>query len=571
MKTKDIKILALGLLSLGLASCGEDWLNTESKTDTTTGNFYKTAEEAEIALVGCYDGWQRTVSSGPTFAFYMSSEVMSDECFGGTGNNDSKNTMVIDRFDISQASSEQNLFNDLWTYYYAAIYRCNELITRSENISWSSETSKGTILGQARAIRALCYFDLARLFENVPLITEPTTENVPQASPDSTYALIVSDLKYAAENIPASAFPKSSASSNDGRITCYAAKAMLARVYLFYNGVYGKDPQNLTKAEALQGLEDVISSGEFSLIEHFKNLWPAASKTWTQSSDGSWSCDSTYAGKGNAETVLAMKFNNTSDYNGNTDGNRFIVMMGVRGGTFKAPYGQGWGACTVTEKMVSSFGSGDNRRNASLIDMASEGIEDMSDYQSAGISDQREYTGYFIKKYTPLSKYVRATDGTWSLTHDTDGMSSDGDFQISQYQDYVLMRYADVLLMAAELGSSNAQSYFNQVRQRAYTDDDGTISSYYVQKSATQENIMAERKLEFAFEGLRYWDLLRQGADYAAEQIESAQNNATVLDGGVTTTSSFVKSNLTSKRGFMQIPQTQIDLSNGVLKQNEGW
>jgi len=572
MKTYIYNIVALGLLALGMTACSESFLETSSKTESTTDNYFQTETDAYRAVIGCYDGWQCTVSYGPTFSFHYLSELLSDECFGGTGNADSRNTQVLDRFDIGQDNSQTNLFNDLWTYYYQAIYRCNELISHENDINWSSESTKGTYIGEARAIRGMLYFDLVRVFENVPLITVPTTENVAQASPDSVYSQIVADLKYAAENIPADAYPKSDAANNDGRITCYAAKALLARVYLFYNGVYGGNPGDLTKAEALAGLEDIISSGEYSLIPEYKNLWPAASDSWTGNETSGYVEESTYAGDGNAETILAMKFNYTSDYNGNSGGNNAIQMFSIRGGTFKAPYGQGWGGATVPKKWVASYPSGDQRRTASIIDLASEGIESMDAYQTA-LSDQREYTGYFNKKYTARSKWQQASDGSWSLTHYYGDVMA-GDFQISQPQNYVVVRYADVLLMAAELGSSSAQTYFNQVRQRAYTesiDDDGNavISGYYTQKTASQANILEERRLEFAFEGLRYWDLLRQGVSTAASAI--AASGETVSSGGVEETISYSTENITSKRGFMQIPLTQIQLSNNVLVQNAGW
>jgi len=510
------------------------------------------------------------VSHGPTFCFQYLTELLSDECLGGTGANDARNSQVVDRWDINQDPSQVDLYNNLWGYYYEAIYRCNELLSHEDQISWSNEAIKGQYMGEARALRAICYFDLVRLFENVPLLTVPSSDNVPQAAPADVYAQIVEDLKYAAENIPADAYPKSQAAENDGRITCYAAKALLARVYLFYNGVYGGDPGTLTKAEALQGLEDIIASKEYSLIPLFKNLWYCASTT----ADENYNEVSTYAGDGNAEVILAQKFNYTSDYNGNSGGNNGIQMLSIRGGTFKAPYGQGWGGATVPKSFVASFSMGDQRRAASVIDLMSEGIEEMDDYQKA-LADQREYTGYFNKKYTARSKYFQGEDGSYTLTHYYNDVMA-GDFQISQPIDFVVMRYADVLLMAAELGSSNAQNYFNQVRQRAFAEDDGrggtAISGYYQAKNATKENILEERRLEFAFESQRWFDLRRQDADakIAANAI-AAGSGEVVLTGGSEETMSYTAANITSKRGFLQIPNTQIQLSNGVLQQNAGW
>ena len=122
--------------------------------------------------------------------------------------------------------------------------------------------------------------------------------------------------------------------------------------------------------------------------------------------------------------------------------------------------------------------------------------------------------------------------------------------------------------MAADIGSPNAKQYLNDVRSRAYTQD-GTVSSKFKEIEPTKENIMQERMLELAFEGHRYWDLLRQGVEYAASQI--SVNNLKVLNGGVEGTVTIQAQNIINKKGLMQIPQTQITQSGGVLKQNEGW
>ncbi|HET9054794.1 MAG TPA: RagB/SusD family nutrient uptake outer membrane protein, partial [Cyclobacteriaceae bacterium] len=142
-----------------------------------------------------------------------------------------------------------------------------------------------------------------------------------------------------------------------------------------------------------------------------------------------------------------------------------------------------------------------------------------------------------------------------------DGSSNTGgsnDFQVSQDQDFVVIRYADVLLMAAEMGSANAQSYYDEVRLRS-----GLTS-----RAATKNNILEERKFEFAFEGIRYWDLLRQGLPTAASTIAQTQD---VLSGNTPDEVVIDAGNITLTRGFMQIPNTQITLSDGVLVQNPGW
>ncbi|MDM8159334.1 RagB/SusD family nutrient uptake outer membrane protein [Labilibaculum sp. K2S] len=546
MKRFKLYILIAGLIVTGVfSSCSDTFLDVESKTILSSTNFYKTQADAEMALVGCYDGYQ---VKSTAFSIYLLSGVASDECFGGGGANDGRGLQLVDRFDISQSPADNSILIDTWGKYYEAIFRCNSLLQKLPGLEkWDSGDAttdsivKNRIEGEARFLRAIEYFDMVRLFENIPLLSVPTKEYVPQANPYDTYKLIVSDLIFAAENIPADAYPRAESATNDGRVTRYAAKAMLARVYLFYTGYYGKDDLGITKQYVLEGLEDVISSNEFDLVTDFKTLWPAAS--YVPDEDNNTLDKSAYAGKGNVEVVFAQKFNSTTDYNGNTDGNRWLVMMGMRNTNF-SPYGKGWGACTVNPQYVNSFPSGDTRRTASVIDIVGEGIESSFD-----INDQREYTGYTVKKYTPTA----LPDGT----SDTGGAK---DFQISQDQDYILIRYADVLLMAAELGSSNTLEYFNKVHTRAGLDEVASI---------TQDDIMTERKFEFAFEGIRYWDLLRTGIDNAANVI--AASAQTVKSANVPDQVTYDAAQIKATRGFMQIPNTEITLSNGTLTQNPGW
>lgn len=541
-----------GVAILGFSSC-TDFLDTESKTSLFEDNYYKTVEDAEMALVGCYDGWQ--ITSGG-FPFYLAAEIMSDNCFGATGNGDGRGYQAVDRFDILESPADANLFLDTWLNYYVGIFRCNTLLLKMDQIEWkaNSPDTRKRIEGETRTLRALMYFDMVRMWENIPLLLEPTRENIPQADPVDTYKAIVEDLVFAANNIPANAYPKANAAKNDGRITCYAAKALLARVYLFYTGYYGQELPGITKAEVLAGLEDIISSKEYDLVEEFKNLWPAASSVSKEGPNTEeekknyvygWDEEkTTFAGRGNIETVLVQKFNDTSDYNGNTDGNGWMKMMGMRN-TNWSPYGKGWGACTVNPLLIEAYEPHDKRMTASFIDIAGEGIADEFD-----LPDQREYTGYTSKKYTPMAYY----DGT------TATKGGEGDFQISQSQDYIVIRYSDVLLMAAELGSPSAQTYFDKVRARAGLES----------KPASKENILEERRFEFALEGIRYHDLLRQGIDVAAAAIAS-ESGIPVLSGGINDKVVIKANNIKKTRGLCQIPETQITLSKGVLIQNPGW
>ena len=145
------KILLAGALtlSLGFVSCADSFLDTSSKTESNTDTFYKTETDAYRALIGCYDGWRQT-NSNPGISFYVASEVLSAECLGATGNTDGRGYQVIDRFDQSQSPADLNLFENDWKRYYEGVYRCNELISRQEQIEWKETDSKrGEYLGQA--------------------------------------------------------------------------------------------------------------------------------------------------------------------------------------------------------------------------------------------------------------------------------------------------------------------------------------------------------------------------------------------------------------------------------------
>ena len=559
-----INILALGVAALTMTGCSESFLDTTSKTELNSTSFYKTEVQAEYAVVGCYDGYQRTVSNGNWPSLFQAVETMSDDCLGGGGPDD-RSDRLMDRFDRSYMPDQIDLFNGLWDDYYKAINRCNLLLASLDNIGWTSEEARKVVESEARAIRGLEYFDLVRMFERVPLLTASTTEVVPQSEPDAVYEQIVADLKFAADNMPEEQYADKS--NNLGRITKYAAAAMLARVYLFYDGVYndnkgGAMPGGLTKEQALQYCEEVIKSQRYSLEPEFKNLWPAASTEASTKTEGR---KSTYVEDSN-EIVWVVKFNNDQNWNNsNINGNRFIINLGLRNVTSFAPYGNGWGACPITPYANSLFRSGDSRSTATVIDCAAIGA-----YKEQITTDCMDYTGLVNKKYCPLI----FTDGTSMPAAETtvDG----GNMQTNQDQNWILIRYADVLLMAAELGSANAMQYFNQVRDRAFG-----AGVHDITTAPTREQIWNERRVEFMGEGVRYFDLRRQGLDaFVAAQMGQANANGqttgnpiTIYNNKVPTTisSTYVENNIRTKRGFFQIPNSQITLSGHVYKQNAGW
>lgn len=555
-------ILAMGVLALSAAaftSC-DDFFETSSKVTLNTETAYSNLESAEMALVGCYDGWQRTVSDEGV-GMYLVAEFASEQAFASLGLSDAKNNNVIDQFDLGIAPSYNDLFNTDWINYYKAIFRCNQLIAREDNIDWGGDTgAQGRVIGEARTLRGILYFDLVRLFGDVPLLTAPSEENIPRSPAKDVYQLIFDDFKYGAEHIPADAYPLLNRNTNDGRITKYAAEALMARAYLYYTGYYGEEHPACTKAEAVAAINDVVDYGGYELESSYADFWMPACTTDASSGDtyawkttyaGKWYDGSTWqAGQGNLskEIVLNLKMNSTSDYNGNGDGNTFSVYLGPRNRCATGVcIASGWGGCSVTPAFVEQY-SKDPRFSACVWSCSEAGFD-------ADIADSYEYTGYYTRKYAPMC----FADGT---RQEVGFELGEKHMNITYYQDYTIMRYADVLLMHSELNGNNRG--LNLVHQRVYP---GESLPYSI------ENIRNERAIELAFEGVHYWDLMRYEKDgaYAARAIAAAQNGAKVMIGGNEATTSFSESNFTAKKGLMQIPSTQITLSGNKLVQNPGW
>ena len=171
MKTNKLYILALSLLSLG--SCKKDFLDAEPITEGTEQNFYRNPKDAARALVGCYDGLQVASISG--IALPLASEILSDNAFGATGNSDGFGFQMMDEFDKLRSPGDSRMFGDNWNAYYKAVYRCNVLLSKMDQVSWGTDTlARKTTEAETRFLRAYLYFDMVRLWGNIPLVKAPT-------------------------------------------------------------------------------------------------------------------------------------------------------------------------------------------------------------------------------------------------------------------------------------------------------------------------------------------------------------------------------------------------------------
>lgn len=518
--------IIIGLILLLSVSCQKDFLDTEAYDQRLTGSFYNDSTDIVQALTAVYDVTQRDGWN----AYFLMWECMSDNCTGGGGMNDGTGALQFDQF----FSIDQNLGDPNWQIGYLGIYRANILLENIDKAKWTSRQTglKEQYTSEARFLRAFFHFNLARTFGNIPLISKTLapTDYPTQASPEDLYKFIAEDLLSAINNLPA--VPYTSMKNTDyGRVTKWAAEAYLARVWLFYTGYYKKpDIAGLvSKSDVIGYLDDVINNGQFGLIQNYFDVWPLSP---------------TYAGKDNKETVFSIKYTvlGHGDWNIN-DGNRWQVMIGPRSASYP-PYGKGWGIYPVNPSLYNAFDTADLRRDATIINWKKYTDKEYD------TTDQRQYTGFGWKKYCPEA----------NSTNSTVAEEQGGNFMIDNFDDLLVIRYSDVLLMAAELhlGEGIADTYLNMVRDRAFNHD-----GKHNKTGVTLKDIMDKRRFEFALEGLRYHDLLRQGLDVAKAAIEANNIHSAEYPVSFPSDKGF--------DGFFKIPETQVALSNGTLKQSDYW
>lgn len=512
---KSIMLTAVVLLA---TSC-EDFLEREPLDLRVESNFYQTQQDATEALIAMYDalGWHTVVGFHPLPMFM---DIASDDSYaGGASRNDAPNIIQVDQHDLLTTNGE---VLGLWRKYYILIYRANLYLEKVEGME-VDEAFRTRTTAEAKFMRAYAYFDLLRLFENVPLLTETLKSqdeyDQPQAAPQEIANQIAQDLVDAGAGLPDVIPP-----TENGRISQWAAKAMLAKVYLYVNGVYGTDLNaggtTIDQAAALAAVEDVIQNSGHSLLTNFADNFSRANEF-------------------SIESVLEISYSDARPwydwgYIQGGEGNMAAQMQGPR---VDEPgieaYDRGWSFAPVTQDLYDAFDDNDPRKEATI-------LHESEIVGSLTIGYQ--HTGYFSKKYTTAKEYS----------------PSDGQPELNWGNNYRVIRFSDVLLMAAELGSANAQSYLDEVRSRV-----GLPSV-----PATMENIMNERRLELALEGHRYWDLIRQGLTVAEQAISVTDEIGPLYQGEAV---EFNVNFNAARRGLFPIPQSEVDISNGLYQQNAGY
>jgi len=512
------KTFSIIILIALMSSCSDDFLDLKPLDQEVSTSFYKTEDQAMQALVSIYDvlGYQETpgVSWAP---FIVISDILSDDSYaGGSDANDGQDENEFNTFTIPTTSI---IAHAIWLKNYTGIYRANLLLERIEEVDAADEFKK-RLIAESKFLRAYFYFEQAAYFENIPLLINtlsgPSEYKQPQATPEQVYNQIALDLNEAITDLPASVTP-----AEAGRITKWAAQALLARVYLFYNGVYGKDlvagSNTINKAVLVDYLDELIATSGHDLFENYQDNFKLV-------------------GEYGKESVFEISYGDTPPwwdwgYVRGGEGNLSAQMQGPRVAN-STNWNRGWSFGTVSQKLVDDL-KNDPRYQYTVLTQ-----EELDGVLTVGY----QHTGYFSKKYSS----------------DAEHWGGSGQFELNRTCNHRVIRFSDVLLMAAELGSANAQQYLDRVRARVGL---GSVP-------ATPDNIYKERRLELSLEGIRYFDVLRKGLAYATQEL-----TVTGVRGPnyVGEQQLFDVTFNPATKGFLPIPQTEMDLSGGAFIQNQGY
>ena len=574
MKTKDI-IMASAFVALGLTSCSIDDVNNVG--EMSAGNFPAKQEDGEATLAGVYENLN-AVNANPAESFLCYACLASDDQLGGGGTNDK----MFQAEDLL-CNYNADMTNNFYTQRYEGINRANTLIQALPNTALDDKL-KAQYLGEAKFLRALYYYELSSMYGNVPLRTEPGGETIKQGKIEDVWKQILQDLYEASTTMP-------SERKTDGHVDKYTAEGMLARAWLFYTGFFCNgttiadevsstykpltevelpNGTKLTKQMVIDLVDDCVNNSGYSLVADFRNLWAYTNKEtvndydYTKGQGLKWVEDD---GGVNPESMFAIKFNKLASWS-TTIGysNGYALYFGVRGGQEYAntfPFGQGWGAGPVAPNLVKDWASiepQDKRREATVQDWSK-----VSTYKYGGWSDYVQETGYYDKKWSPIS--AKKSDGTYiccfeDLMYGDQGGLSGGygnNMQLDNIHDLVLLRFADVLLMQSELKEDVAG--INKVRARAGLSPIGSYSLKALQN---------ERRWELACEGIRWNDIRRW---HIAADVLERQTNEDVFycgnPGKNKPQNGGYAARYKATAGFQKMPESQIAI--GTVVQNEGW
>ncbi len=509
---------ALGLtaaLVLGLTTSCEKFLDVTPQGTITDANYWTTEEDAVRGSNGIYNILRQ---SGFNEGLFPMLDIMSDDARKGSNPADALANVGLpfEQFQLNSANENvKNWYNTL----YVGVRRANAVIEFVPRIGMP-EARRNRIIGEGYFFRALFYLDLARGYGNVPFVTStnpPSIGGVRQATDVEIYNEIIKpDLLKAIDLLPSS---KTYTGNDVGRTSKGAAQALLARAALYF-AAFHRETMADEFAVARDKAIDCINSGDFDLMPDYSDAFRAQANF-------------------SVESVLEVgaignEPNGTIDQGGNSYGN----VQGVR-----IRPNKGWGFKRPTISLLHEYDvdPGDSRKEKTIIRLGevldgvtiAGDVNDTPDFTLNADGDTVEYELYNEKVWTP-------------------GINVPSAFAAHRR----LIRFADVLLMAAEgLIETNtdlplAASYINRVRARARNGVSGVVLDISVSDQATMRNqLYHERRVELGLEDQRYFELVRTRRTELMEPM------------------GFKK----GKHEHLPIPQVEIDISGGILKQNPNY
>jgi hypothetical protein len=485
MKNKAILLFSISILLF--TSC-KKFLSVDPPYAQDAENYFQTPEDFERALTGAYDMLQGS------FVSFWIGEIASDNAIaGGESVNDSQGLHQIDNMTHGGVNNE---LRNIMRWNYTGITRVNYIMENKDNIDFPG---KEHMLAEAKFLRAYYYFELVKFFGDVPLIIDKRigieeARQFPRTPKAEVYAQIEQDLISAASVLNPVALQK-------GRATKGAAQALLGKVYLYQN--------KFTEAASI--FDEIRNSGLYSLITDYSQLFSASNEN-------------------NSETVFDIQYSGLEGGGYGCliclEGNAAPGFQGIR--QYTGPvYGDGNSYNLPTQELYNAFSPIDPRRGHTILDIEAF-IAAQTDPSSITYAiGAGGHTGYYNNKYIKRQGEIGLPDN-----------------DLTSPVNYRVIRYADVLLMAAEahfhLGNNQtAQQLVNQVRVRA------GVPGIPVQ---SLNDIYKERRFELSGEGHRFFDLVRTG--------QAAQ---------------FIDGFVTGKHELFPIPQVEIDLAGGNWQQNSGY
>jgi len=485
---RSLKYLLVSILIVLASSSCKKFLSVDPQYTQDVENFFETKEDYERALVGAYDLLQGS------FLTLWIGEIASDNSIaGGESINDSQGLHQIDMMSHGGINAE---LRNVLRYNYAGITRVNYIMENQNKIDF---VGKDQILAEARFLRAYYYFELVKYFGDIPLIIDKRIgideavklDRTPKAE---VYAQIEADLQYAISIL-------NPVASQKGRATKGAAMAFLGKAYLYQNKF----------TEAAATFDELIATGTYSLIPNYSQLFSVANEN-------------------NSETVFDVQYSGLEGASYGcyicSEGNIAAGFDGIR--QYVGPvYSDGNSYNLPTQALYDAFSSIDQRRQTTILNLdafiAAQPAPNAIHYAiGAG-----GHTGFYS------NKYIKRLDEMGLPDND-----------LTSPVNYRVIRYADVLLMAAEAhyhigNTATAQSLVNQIRTRAGVPGVSVNSLDVIYK---------ERRYELSMEGVRFFDLVRTG---------QAVN--------------FIDGFVVGKHELFPIPQVEIDLAGGKWKQNPGY